>query len=73
MEIGKETSRSIQRTKEKDHKPTCTHFSEKRKKILSKNKYFRTCHRGSSMPRTRRKIETYYVFVKNNAVSRNKL
>ena len=73
MEIGKGISRSIWRTKEKDHKPTYTCSFKEKRKILGKNRYFRTCYRESSISRARRKIETYYIFVKNNATSRKKL
>ena len=71
--MGKGTSRSIQRTKEKDHKPTCTHSFKKRRKILGRNRCFRTCYKKSSIPRTRRKMEIYCIFVKSNIASQKKL
>ena len=73
MEMGKVTSRTIWRTKVNDYKSTCTYSSKERRKIPNRKRYFRTCHRGSSILRTRRKMGTYHVFVKNNAISRNKL
>ena len=66
MEMEKETSRGIQRVKKEDYKSTCTHSTEKRRKILSRNRYFRTHYRRSSILRTKRKMETYCIFVKNN-------
>ena len=73
MEIGKRISRSIQRIKGKDHKSTSTHSSKKKRKILSRNRCFRTCYRRSSITRARRKMETYCIFVKNKAICRKKL
>ena len=71
--MRKRTSRGIQRAKKEDHKSTHTHSTEKRRKIPSKNRYFRTYYKRSSIPRARRKIETYCIFVKNDVTSRKKL
>ena len=73
MEIEKRTLRGIQKVKREDHKLTYTCSTEKRRKILSRNRYFRTCYRRSSIPRVRRKIETYCIFFKNNVTSKKKL
>ena len=43
--MRKETSRSIQRTEGKDYKSIYTHSSKKKRKILSRNRYFRVYHR----------------------------
>ena len=73
MKIGKETLKDIQRTKEKDYKLTSTHSSKERRKILSRDKCFRTCYKRGSIPRTRRKMEIHCIFVKDNAICRKKL
>ena len=73
MEMGKGASRSIQRVKREDHKLTYTYSTGKKRKILSRNKCFRICYKRSSILRTRRKIKTYYIFVKDNATYRTKL
>ena len=73
MEMGKEVSRSIQRVKREDYKLTYTCSTEKKRKILSRNRYFRTYYKRSSIPRTRRKMETYCIFVKDNTTCRMKL
>ena len=51
----------------------CTHATKKRRKIPSGNEHFRTCHRRSFISRTRRKVESYCIFVKNNTTGRTKL
>ena len=71
--MGKKASRGIQRVKREDYKSTCTHSTEKRRKIPSKNRCFRTCYKRSSIPRTRRKMEIYCMFVKDNTTCRMKL
>ena len=73
MKIGKEISRSIWKIKREDYKSTHTYPTEKRRKILSRNKCVRTCHRRSSILEVRRKIETYCVFIRNNATCQKKL
>jgi len=57
----------------KDNKSTSTLFSEKRRKIQSKNRYFRTCYWRSTISRTRREMETDSILVQNNATNRKKL
>jgi len=42
MEIERRTPESIQRVEGKDYKSTSTHFTQKRRKIQSRNKYIRT-------------------------------
>ena len=73
MEMGKITSRGIQRVKRENHKSTYTCSTKKKRKIPSKNRCFRTCYRKNSILRTRRKMETYHIFVKNNATCGMKL
>ena len=67
MEMEKETSGGIWRTKREDYKLICTCTTKKKKKILSENRYVRTCYRRSFIPGVRRKMETYCIFVKDNA------
>ena len=71
--MRKGVSKSIQKVKREDHKLAYTCSAEKRRKIPSKNRYFRTCYKRSSILRTSRKMETYHLFVKDNATCRTKL
>ena len=73
MEIGKGVLKSIWRVKREDHKLAYTYSTKKRRKILSRNRCSRICYRRSSILRTRRKMKTYCLFVKNNATYRMKL
>ena len=67
IEMEKETSGGIWRTKREDYKLTCTCTTKKKRKILSENRCVRTCYRRSFIPGVRRKMETYCIFVKDNA------
>ena len=70
MEKG--TSRGIWRVKREDYKLTHTCSTEKRRKIPSENRCFRIYYR-SSIPRTRKKMEIYCIFIKDNAIYGTKL
>ena len=73
LEVERRTMESIWETKRQDNKSTSTCSSKERRKILSRNKYIRTCYRRSFVIRTGRKIEVHCIFIKNNAISRMKL
>jgi len=61
------------RVKRKDYKSAGTLSSEKRRKIQSRNRHLRTCHRRSIISRTGRKIETNSLSVQDFATSGKKL
>jgi len=46
---------------------------KREEKFLSRNRCFRTCYRRSTIPGTRRKIETNSISIKDNATSRKEL
>ena len=73
MEMRGGTSKGIWRAQGKDNKSTGSFFTKKREKIQGGNGCIRTCYKGSTIPRTRWKMETDSIFIKNNATSRNKL
>jgi len=73
MEIGRRTTRSIQIAKRKDNKLTGSCSSEKRRKILSGNQCIRICYRRSIITKTRWKMKTYCIFIKDNTTSGTKL
>ena len=62
IEMGKGTSRSIQRIERKDYKSTYTCFTEKRGKFSSGDRCVRICHRRSSIQEQEEKWK-YIVFL----------
>jgi len=73
VEIGRTTTKSIQRVERENNKLTGPCATKKRREILSRNQYIRTCNRKGSITRTRQKMETHCILVKNNATGRTKL
>ena len=73
VEMGRGTPKSIRRTQREDHKSTSIGITEERREIQSKNGCLRTRYRRSSIPRTRREMETHRFPIKNNATSRTEL
>ena len=72
-EMGKGTLRSIQRVKREYYKSIYTCSTKNKRKILSRNRCFRTCYKRSSILRIRKEIEIYYFFVKDNITCEMKL
>jgi len=58
MDMEQRTLEGFLRVKRKDYKSTGTLFSKERRKIQSRNKHLRTCHRRSIISRTGREIKT---------------
>jgi len=71
--MGRGTPKSVRRTQGEDHKSTSIGITKERRKIQSGNGCLRTHYRRSSIPRTRREMETHHFPIKNNATSRMKL
>ena len=72
LEMGRRTSKSIQRTQRKDNKLTSTSAIQKRRKIQSRNGHIRIHYKRSTIPGTRQKMETNSILIKDNAISRKK-
>jgi len=73
MEMGKRTPKGIRGTQGENHELTGPFSTKERRKIQSGNGRIRTCYRRSSLSRTRWKMETDSILIKDNATSRVKL
>ena len=73
MEMGRQTPKGIQRTQRKDSKSTSSFFTKKGRKIPSGNGYFKSCYRRGIIPRTRWKVKTNSLSIKNDATCGKKL
>ena len=71
--MRKRIPKDIQRIEVKDYKSTGTYSIQKRRKIQSGDKCIWTCYWRSSISGTRKKMETDYVFIKNNVGSQKEL
>ena len=73
VEMRRITTKGIRRVEREDNKLTSLYTTKKRREILSRNWCIRTCNRRGSITRTRWKMETHCIPVKNNTTSRTKL
>ena len=64
---------SIQRIERQNNQPTSTLSFKERRKIQSRNRFFRTCNKRSTIPGTRWEMEINSISIKNNTTSRKKL
>ena len=73
MEMGRRTSKGIQGTQRENNESTSSFPAKKKRKIQSRNGYFRSCYRRSAISGTRWKVETDSISIKNNATHEKKL
>ena len=67
------TPKGIQGTQGQDNESTSSFPTKEGRKILSGNEHFRTCYKGSTIPRTRREMETDSVSIQDDTTGRKEL